>query len=517
MLRLLPRGGVVESAVKSGVWVGMMNVGQNVLEFLRLMVLAALLTPEDFGLMGIALLTIAAFKQVTKLGVNDALVQDAQDDVNDYLDTAWLMNIARGVFILGAMWLGAPFIADFFGEARAVDILRVVAVVPLLKGFQNPAVVYFQKSLEFHKKFVHQLSGAVMDAIVGIALALLWGNVWALVFAVIAGQATRCLVSYLLADYRPHFAFEMNVARNLYGFGKWVTLISIFVFLTNQGDDIFVGWLLSASALGLYQFAYRLSNMPTTHVSKLISSVAFPTYSKIQDDTAYLREGYFRALKLVTFVAAPVTVGIVLTTRPFILGFLGEKWLPAVVAVQILAIWGFVRALGSTTGPLFKAIGRPDITAKIQFGKVLIIGALIWPATARWGIEGTAFVIVANAVFFSEPVLYHLIVKTLETSYRRLFRTLGLPVAASLVMGGCVYAVRETFPIASPIIEFAVLVAVGVTSYAALTVVMERVFGYGLEPIFRTIVSAMKSDDSGSDGTSSGTSGGTGAAAPDDD
>jgi len=488
--RLVPSGGVLERTVKSGVWAGLTNVSAQSLQYVRLLVLAALLVPADFGLMGIALLTIAACKQLTELGVTDALIRHEDEDVGPYLDTAWVMNVVRGLVIFAFVFLAAPSIAAFFSEPRATDVLRVVAVVPLLFGLQNPAVVYFRKDLAFHREFGLQLSRSLVDATVAIAFALVYGTVWALVWGVVAGELAMLLVSYAIGDYRPKLRFDWARAREMYAFGKWITGLSILVFLTNQGDDIFVGWLLGAGALGLYQFAYHISNMPTTQVSKIVSSVAFPAYSKLQHDLPRLREAYFRVLKLVAVVAVPTTIGIVLTIEPFVLAFLGEKWLPAVPVLQLLSVWGLVRALGSTSGSLFKARNRPDFTTKIQFGRFLLMAVLIWPATDAYGVLGTAAVVVGTALVFSEPAVYFLVVRELGTSYRRLATTFAVPAIAGLGMGAAVFATGSWLSIA-PAFEVAVMVAVGVVSYGVLLFALDRATGYGVVPIVKQMASAL--------------------------
>lgn len=488
----MPGGGTAERAVKSGIWAVATNALARSLYFGRLVVLAALLAPADFGLMGIATLTVAALSQLTQLGVDQALIQRTETDVDRFLDTVWTAKIARGVCIAIALFFGAPLVAGFFSEPRAIPLLRVIGVLPLLEGLANPGIVYFEKELQFHKRLVHRVSGALAEALVAIAIALAYRSVWALVVGAVVGECTRLLVSYAIHRYRPRIAFDRALAGALFSYGKWITGLSVLVFATNSGDDVFVGWLLGTSALGLYQFAYQISNAPATEVSKLISSVVFPAYAKVQEDTARLREGYFKTLQLTAFLSFPIAVGIVITTPTFVRAFLGTQWLPAVAAIQVLAVWGLVRSLGSTSGPLFQAVGRPDYSTKIQLGKVLIIAALIWPATARFGIEGTAAVIVLNSLVFSEPLVYYLAMETIEGSYRRLARVLVLPGVASALMGLVVLAARDSLSLAPPT-EFVVLVALGVLTYGALALLVERRFEYGMENVLRTMIEAVRS------------------------
>jgi PST family polysaccharide transporter/lipopolysaccharide exporter len=377
--RTTPSGSVTDRAVQSGAWATLSNVLGRGLQLVKLVVLANLLSPEEFGLIGIALLTLAAIRRVTKLGIDEALIQRPETDVDEYLDTAWVLRSGRGIAIAAVVVAGAPVVADVFDVPAATDVIRVMALVPLLRGVQNPGIVYFRKSLEFHKEFVYQVGRAFADASVAVAAALVLGNVWALVFGALAGVLARLSLSYLVHEYRPGLAFDRKRAREMLGFGKWITLSGALVFLINEGDDAFVGWFLSAGALGLYQVAYRLSNAPATEISHVISSVIFPTYAQLQDDESSLRRAYFRTLQLTTFVAVPSAVGIAVVAPTFVPAVLGPAWTDAVPVMQLLAVWGLMRALGATTGPLFRSVGRPDIESKIQLGKLLIIAAFIYP------------------------------------------------------------------------------------------------------------------------------------------
>ena len=490
--RLMPGGDVVENTVKSGVWAGMTSVMTQGLDFLRLFVLAALLSPAQFGVMGIALVSLAAIQQFTKLGIKEALIQNPDEDVSNYLDTAWLLNLARGVLLFAVLFGLAPFLAEFFDEPRATNVIRVISVVPLLYGLQNPTVVYFEKDLQFQKRFVQRVSAAAAGAVIAIAIALVYPSVWALVAGVIVREAGLIIASYLLDPYRPSLSFDMSRAKEILGFGKWITGLALIVFLNNQGDDIFVGWFLTASALGLYQFAYRISTLPSTQVSNVVSSVIFPAYSQVQHDDELLRDGYLRTLKLVATVTFPMTIGIVLTVQPFIRGFLGTKWLPAVTVVQILAVWGLLVALGSTSSPLFKAIGRPDYSTKISFAKFVAAAILIYPATDQYGIEGTAAVIVISAVLVSEPAVYYTVTRVIDVSIRDLLYVFTVPLSAALAMGGFVFAVRRSIPAGTPILEFVALVAVGVAVYAGVFFALEERFDYGIKPIVSTVTDSLR-------------------------
>lgn len=488
---LIPKGDVAERAVKSGIWVTLINVFDRVLQLVKLVVLARLLAPSDFGLMGIALLTLAGLRQFSRLGLDTALIQREEDNVDEYLNTAWSMKAIRGVVITGVAFVIAPYAAQFFSEPRATDIIRVIALSPLITGLQNPGVMYLRKNLEFHKQFVYTLSSTVTNVTVAIGAAIVLQNVWALVYGSLAGSVMTFLASYVIHGYRPWPELHRGIATELFDYGKWILGSGIVLFLINQGDDAFVGWFLGASALGFYQMAYRFSNAPATEVTHIISRVIFPTYSQIQTDTEKLRTGYFRTIQIITVISFPMAIGIAVVAPTFVRAILGEQWIPIILAMQILAFWGIVRSLGAAVGPLFDAIGRPDVNTKLQTLKLVIIAIFIYPATAQWGIEGTALVIVGNA-FISNPIADYLAVRAVDGKIREFIRLLLYPAISSLLMGGSVLFVQMNLRFGSQFLKFVILVLTGILIYTVAIIAVEKQFNYGLEPTLQRVISAVK-------------------------
>jgi PST family polysaccharide transporter/lipopolysaccharide exporter len=486
LARTVPTGGLTQRAVKSGAWASAITVSDRGLQIVKLVVVAALLGPEALGLIGIALLTLAVLEVFSNLGMDVALIQRREENVDAYLDTAWVMQTARGLVLAAVAWVAAPGVAAFFNEPSSVDIVRAMGLSPLLLGLRNPAVMYFQKNLEFHRQFGYQVSGTVLDVTVAVALAVATGSVWALVFGKIAGDATRLLVSYLIHGYRPSPRFELVRARELFGYGKWIMAAGVSAFLLGQGDDVFVGWFLGASALGLYQLAYRLANAPAREITMVVSTTMLPTYAKLQDDLPAVREAYFRVLQFTSFLTFPMSVGILLTTPAFVAGFLGEAWLPMVPVMQALTLWGLLLSVGANVGPVFRALGRPDLETKVQFGKLVLVAVLIYPLTDAYGLLGTAAAVILASLLVSEPLANYLGLKLVGGTARRFARTLAYPAVTSLAMGAVVYAVRESVTLPAAV-EFVVLAVVGVAAYAAAVFVVESTTDYGLRTVLATI------------------------------
>lgn len=492
--RTLPTdSGLMEQTVKSGVWAGAMNVSERALEIGALVVLASLLDPRDFGLMGIALLTLSIIQNVSQLGLDDALIQAEEADVDSELDTYWVLKSARGIILAGILFAAAPAVGGFFSEPRAVDILAFVAVSPLLMGLKNPGIVYFEKDLDFHRLFLYRVSGTVVYVSVAVGYALVEPTVWALALAYVGQDAVRLVMSYLMSGYRPSISFDLDVAKRRYDFGKWVTGRQILYLLYSRGDDAFIGWALSATALGYYQLAYRLSNAPATEVTHTISSVTFPAYSKAQHDLERLREGFLRTVQLTTFISFPVAVGIAVITPSFVRTFLGPEWLPMVLTMQLLAAYGLLRSLGATFGPVWKAIGRPDYVTKLSFIRVVLLAAAIYPVTMRYGIEGVAGLIVAIYIFPMMPLDLYVTVNAIETTYGRILREVAYPLAGSLLMGLVVVFADDTLVLGSQILEFIVLIGIGAVTYTVFSLVMVSQFNWGLERTLSRFVDVFNS------------------------
>jgi O-antigen/teichoic acid export membrane protein len=471
--RLTAGGSTEEQAIQSGIWVAGINVGDRILQLLKVIILARLLSPEAFGLLGIALLAIAALRQFSKLGFDEALIQHKNEDVNAYLNTAWVIKISRG-FLIGAIaFFVAPHLAVFFGEAQAEPLIRVIGITPLILGLQNPAVVYFQKDLNFHREFAYQIVGRLVDLVIAVVFALIFGSVWALAAGILGMNLVKLLLSYGIHEFRPELEFNIEYGKEMFGFGKWMLASAALLFLYRQGDDAFVGWFFTATSLGFYQMAYRFSNAPATEVTNVISRVAFPTFSKVQNDVDRLREGYFRVVQLSSIIAFPMAAGIVAVAPQFVRSVLGNQWVPMIPLIQVLAIAGGLRAFAANAGAVFKAVGRPDYDVKLQAFKTITIALAIFPAAEYFGVTGVAFVILGSAIVM-QPLLVYVLLPLIEGTVRELIDYVIYPLVSSSAMLLIVVGVDRYIFVQYGIFNLAILIIIGIVSYVSLMLLAEK-------------------------------------------
>ena len=211
---MTPGGTLSQRVFKSGFWVFFLRILNQGFSLLRLIILARILSPNDFGLMGIALLTMSTLETFSETGFQQALIQK-REDIKSYLDSAWTFLILRGFVLFVILYFITPYAAIFFSAPEAKPIIRVIGFSILFQAFTNIGITYFKKELEFNKEFIYQLTGTLADFIVAISAVLILRNVWALVLGLLAGNIARCFVSYLMHPYRPRLYFALEDRKSV--------------------------------------------------------------------------------------------------------------------------------------------------------------------------------------------------------------------------------------------------------------------------------------------------------------
>jgi O-antigen/teichoic acid export membrane protein len=465
-----------KKVAKGSIWVFFIKIGKQLLSLARNIVLARILAPHDFGLFGIALLTLSTLEHFTSTGFKQALVQK-KEEPEKYLDTAWTVEVVRSTVLFLLLFILSGPIAGFFDSPSAKALIQVLSFSILLKGFINIGVIYFQKELKFHKTFIFDLAPPLMDLVITISTLLILRNVWALVIGSLAGSLTNVIVSYLIHHHRPKLRFKLSEAKELFDFSKWIMGSTLLNFLLTEGDDILVGRILGPASLGLYQMAYRISNFPATQITQLINQVSFPAYAIIQDQIKRLRSSYLKVLKSIAFFSFPISFYLFFFANDFTSVVLGEKWLAAVPAIQGLVVWGLVRSIGGTTGPLFQAIGRPDLATKVQLIKLIILAAIIYPLTTSYGLIGTVIAVVISALI-SNPIADYLVIKKLSIKLTDFISRLFFPTLATVITWLALRYFYSFWSNPAQLLPLIINLLLAITFYLAAVLLFDRLGWY---------------------------------------
>lgn len=475
-----PGNSVGGKTVKGGVWVFSLRIFMRLFQLTRTVILARLLSPNDFGLFGISLLTLSMLETFSQTGFRRALIQK-KGDLKSYLDSVWTAEILRGCSIATILFLSAPYIAKFFNTHQAESIIKVIGSAIVLQGLTNIAVIYFEKEMEFHKYFAFYFAGTIVDIATAIGAAFLLRSVWALVLGFLSGNLTRCIISYVVHPYRPQFNLNFKKTKELWIFGRWIFSSSVLVFLVTQGDDILVGKLLGVMSLGFYQVAYRISNLPSTEITQVFSQVTLPAYSKLQDNIPKLREAYLKVLQMTTFLSFP-TAGLIFTlAHDFVRIILGEKWMPIVPAIQILVFAGLVRSIAATTGPIFLAVGKPKIDTQYQLVRLFVLAILLYPFTFKFGIAGTSFVVFLS-IFISSIGNCYSVIKITECEVKSFGKVMILPLMISLISISPLFALKMIIDI-NGVVGLGFLFSIAILIVVIITHLFDIHLNYGMKSL----------------------------------
>lgn len=382
--------GYTVAAAKGLTWVGAIRGLARGLSFVRIAILARILTPGQMGNFAVATMILGFLEIFTETGINVFLIQESKK-LEDYIDTAWIVSIARGSLISLLILLASESIASFFASPEAMILIRLTALIPFVRGFINPSIVRLQKDLSFDKEFLLRTAVLLFDASVAISLSIFLRSPVGLIYGMIAGAVLEVVLSQSLIDPRPKWHFDIQKVRQVLNRGRWMTAAGIFNYFFHNGDNIVVGKLINTSKLGIYQMAYSISIMPITEVADTFGRVTFPVFSKLSDDRGRLLRAFLRVTFGIILLVAPLCLVLIFFPTQLITIFLGEKWLEVATVLPVLAVFGGIRAISGSTSSLFLAVKKQEYVTAVTFFSLLGLSVTIVPLVMRHGILGAAY------------------------------------------------------------------------------------------------------------------------------
>jgi lipopolysaccharide exporter len=462
--------------VFAGAWMLALRVGGRGLGMVRIIILARLLSPEAFGLVSVALVVMELFKTLTQFGFYDALIQH-KGDIQKYLDTVWIMSVIRGLVLAGIIFSIAPLAASYFNAPGAKSIIQAMSVTLVFNGLTSSGIIYYYRELEVQKRFIWEMSSILADLVVSISMAFVLRNAWALVYGAVAASIVYMIVSFVIHPYRPKLRFEILKAKELFNFGWWVLLFSAVTYVFLNVDTIFIGRLLGVVTLGLYTMAHRIGDLIGQEMGNVSNTIVFPTYSKLQDDQANLRLAFLTSNEAVAFLTFPIAVGILVLATDFTTVFLGQQWILAIPAMQILGFAGAIYSLISIGGSLFYAVGKPRTRFLVMVVASFIMVVLLFPLSKEFGMVGAATAVLAGNVggllfqTWASAVI-------LKSGIKELLRPLLFPIIVSLVLGISLTLAKHAFSQIS-LGEFLIVLCLAAVVYAACSLLLWRLFKSG--------------------------------------
>ena len=483
-------GDLSRKVTKGALWVTVSAICSNGLGLVSSIILARLLLPSDFGILAIATAIVSMMQGLTMTGFGSALIQK-QEKPEDFLNTAWTFELAKYFILFFILFFLAPLFALFFKEPAAIAVLRVISFSLIFQGLENIGIIYFRKKLDFKKQFIFNIVPQIIYIIVVIPLAFILRNVWALVWASVVRGLVVCVISYIMHPYRPHLDFNINNARELFNFGKWILGSSIIVIIRSQGITMFVGKFLGIPMLGFFNRGGAFSTALFQPLIVIIWQVGYPAYSQLQKATVRLKRAYLLTLKLLTFSGLPMAGGLLILSWDFTQLFLTDKWIAIVPVIQILCLSAMIEFVTTPAAIMFPAVGKPSIGTKIAAAGVIILAITIYPFSLKWGITGTAVSFFLSTLV-TLPVHCYMAIKISKCTVTEFIRPILLALINTAIMMIGVFEVKNYLFMKIGFVQFFSLIFLGATIYFVVAYFFERYFDYGIYKLIGERIKASK-------------------------
>ncbi len=383
-------------------WMTGARLGVQLLGLASTMILARLLTPEDFGLIALAMSVVALLDTLSHFGFEIPLIQK-QDANRDDFDTAWTLGILVGALIAATIVLVSPLAARFYSEPRLVPILQWIALGHFVFSFQNIGIVLFRKELNFRRDFALQIVQKAATLAVSIPLAFAMRSYWALVAGMVAGRFISVAISYGFLPYRPRFC--LRSWRELFGFSKWLQVNGILGYVRDQGYILVVGRVLDA-----------------------------PWFARISDQVSRLRDSYRSMLGLVALLAVPAAVGIAAVAPLAVPVMLGPNWQAAVPLLSLLALAGATRTLTASTISIQYATGQPQLQTYTTGLQALTLVPMVVAGVTQMGVVGAAWAYLLHSLLVFMPISYWFLLRRTPIQFPDVWQPLWRPLAAAAIM-----------------------------------------------------------------------------------
>ena len=353
----------------SGVkWSGISMGVVTILQFFTLAVLARFLSPSDFGLMGMIMVVIGFAQAFADMGISNAIIH-RQDATKEQLSSLYWLNILAGVIVFCVVCISTPLVVEFYREPRLRNLLYLTAAVFLITPLGQQFQILLQRELKFDRLAKIEIATALVYPTVAIGTAITGFGVYSLVIGQLAATTAKIALLFVTSwpQWCPSFHFDKRDLKGYVSFGLYQMGERSINYFNSNLDYLLIGSMLGASALGYYALAYNLIIKPSTIINPVITKVAFPAFSLIQNQPEKLRKAYLKVLQFLASVNFPMMIGLAVVAPVAVPVVFGEQWKPSIVLLQILTIVGLLRSTGNPVGALLLAKGRADLGFKWNF------------------------------------------------------------------------------------------------------------------------------------------------------
>ena len=448
--------------VKGVVWSSIERFSTQGVQFLIMIIMARLLTPKDYGLIGMLAIFLAVAQSLIDSGFSQALIRK-QDRTDVDNSTVFYFNIVVSSALYLILFIAAPFVADFYNQPELTSVMRVVCLGVILNSLAVVQRALLTVRIDFKTQAKASLSAAVISGCIGIVLAYCGFGVWSLVVQQLLNLSVNTLLLWIFSKWRPIAVFSWKSFHELFAFGSKLLASGLLDTLYRNIYPIVIGKLFSASSLGHYTRAHQFSEFPSSNVTGIIQRVTYPILCGIQDETERLAIVYRKFLKLSAFIIFPLMIGLSAVARPFIDIALGTQWGFCGQLLQIICfamMWYPIHAINLN---LLQVKGRSDLFLRLEIIKK-ILGITVLCITAPFGLVVMCYGQIFNSIVALVINTYYT-GKLINVGFIRQMKDLLPTILLSLTMFGAILLVNGFIEVNMHRLVIGVLV--GIIVYAS--------------------------------------------------
>ncbi|MFC3415228.1 lipopolysaccharide biosynthesis protein [Algoriphagus hitonicola] len=403
--------------------------------FIIKLLLARLLFPEEFGLVGMAVVFISFIEVFNDLGIGSALVQRKNEDIREsHFHTAFWTGVFWSFFVfIVLVFAVAPLASHFYNEPILEKIIPLLSLGVLSSPINLVHNAQLTKAMNFKKlAFINNFS-SIFSGILSLVLALLGAGVWSLVFNSVATFLIAMPMYFRATNWFPKFIWEKEAFNDIFGFGIYTTGTNLFNNLIDKFDYLLIGKFFSASVLGAYTLAFVLTDTFRKELMGIMNKVMYPVYGLKQNDPQSLKNYYLKVVKYNSLLVYPIMAVLLVLSEPIIINFFGVKWLETVVPLRIISLSVIFHMMANSNSVLIRGMGRAKLEFRIQFFKaVFLFVPIISFGIYYYGIIGASIAILINKII-NVIIAQYFLRKLIGISLIDLFLALRSPVSGLLV------------------------------------------------------------------------------------
>lgn len=386
-----------QKTVKGVGWSFADNIANSGITFLVGLVLANILTPEEYGIMAMVTIFIAVSNSIVDSGFSNALIRKINIRSVDY-NTVFYFNLIVSIFLYLILYVSAPAISVFFKEPVLVDVMRVIGWILIINAFAIIPRTIFVRNINFKAQTKVSLIASVSSGVIGIGMALAGWGVWSLVGQQLSRQLLNTVFLWIFCRWRPLWEFSTQSFKELFGFGSKLLASGLIDTIYRDIYYLIIGRFYSAADLGQYTRASQFNTIFSSNLTSVVQRVSYPVLSSIQNEPERLLGAYRRVIKTTMLITFACMLGLAAVAKPLIVILIGEKWLPAVYFLQIICFSGMLYPLHAINLNILQVKGRSDLFLKLEIIKKIIavipiaIGIFYGIEFMLWGSVCTSFV-----------------------------------------------------------------------------------------------------------------------------